>query len=293
MLEEKDVKITFRQKRATSCPICRFEFHREELFTGRGRLIAGDLDEELRRSFQENKKYGKIIPLIYPLNICPNCLFAAYPEDFSAPMKEVKEKISQNAQERKKRIEFLFPGIDFTEDRRLEHGLAGYLLAVSCYSFFEKKYAPSFKRAMSSIRVAWLARDYAKENNDPKFEHIHDIFNKKAADFYSKAVEMSQTGGEISDGIKHYGPDIDKNFGHDGMLYMASLLNYKQADLEIDPETQAEVFIKSKRIVSKLFGMGKASKEKPGAILDLARDLYKNINERVKVLEEQLGRKLD
>ncbi len=38
-MEDKK-KISFRQKKFTVCPVCSFEFYREELFSGGGRLIA-------------------------------------------------------------------------------------------------------------------------------------------------------------------------------------------------------------------------------------------------------------
>ncbi len=290
---EKEIKITFRQKSATGCPICRTEFYREELFSGRGRLIAGELTEELRRLYEENKKYGAINPLIYTLTVCPGCFYASSPEDFSAPIKDVKKRLQDNTEHRASRIYNLFPDLDFNDNRELSHGVASYILAVTCYSFFEKKYAPSFKRAVSSIRAAWTLDDLAKEKGDSKAEYLKDIFYHKAAHFYHQTVEYSQNGKEIIDGIKHYGPDVDKNFGYDGMLYMACLLNSRLGDKEENLEKQAETYIKAKRIVSKLFGSGKASKEKPTAILDMARDVFREINEKLKNLEQELGRKLD
>ncbi len=290
---EKEIKITFRHKSPTGCPICRTEFHREELFSGRGRLIAGELTQELRRLYQENKKYGPINPLIYAITVCPECFYASSPEDFSAPIKDVKSRLQDNTEHRVNRIHSLFPNLDFNENRELPHGVASYLLAVTCYSFFEKKYAPSLKRAISSIRAVWTLEDLAHEKGDSKAEYLKGIFYHKSAHFYHQAVEYSQKGEELIDGVRHYGPDVDKNFGYDGMLYMACLLNSRLGDEEADLEKQAKSYIKAKRIVSKLFGSGKASKEKPTAILDMARDVFREINEKLKNLEQELGRKLD
>ncbi len=289
--KEKEIKITFRQKNPTQCPICRADFYREELFTGRGRLIAGDLTDELRRNYQENKKYGKIYPLNYPVTVCPQCFFAAFHDDFDLPVKKVKTGLENNIDNRINTIKKLYPQLDFNDNRTLEHGLASYILAASCYSFFDKKNAPSFKVGLSAFRTAWLAQDLLDDTDDNQYAYIREIFYKKAAIFYSQALEYSQTGKELLDNIKHYGPDADNNFGYDGMLYLASLLNFRIGSAEKDPQKQAEEFVKSKRIISKMFGTGKTSKEKPAALLDLSRDLFDQINHRIKQLEEQLDTK--
>ncbi len=65
------------------CPVCHAEFHREDIRTGRGRLIAGDLTDELRRSYQPSKKYGEVYPLFYPVTVCPECYYAAFQGDFT------------------------------------------------------------------------------------------------------------------------------------------------------------------------------------------------------------------
>ena len=78
----ENLKISFRQKEATQCPVCSNEFNREELFSGGGRLIAGKLTDELRRNYDISKKYGKIYPLAYLLTVCPKCFYSSYPKDF-------------------------------------------------------------------------------------------------------------------------------------------------------------------------------------------------------------------
>ena len=44
---------------------------------------------------------------------------------------------------------------------------------------------------------------------------------------------------------------------------------------------------RAKIAVSKVFGSGKSSKAKPSAILELARDLYDRMSERVDELKEK------
>ena len=75
-------KLTFFEKKQTVCPVCDAKFYREELLSGGGRLIAGELTEELRRRYEPSKKFGEVHPLVYPVTVCPTCYFAAYPQDF-------------------------------------------------------------------------------------------------------------------------------------------------------------------------------------------------------------------
>ena len=87
-MSEDKKKVSFREKNATRCPVCSFEFNQEKMLTGGGRLIAGKLTDELRRLYEENKKAGKIYPLAYVIVVCPKCLYAAYPQDFSTILPE-------------------------------------------------------------------------------------------------------------------------------------------------------------------------------------------------------------
>ena len=57
-------KTSFFSKKPISCPVCGSSFHREEMLTGSGRLIAGNLTEELRRLYEVNKKFGEVNPLV-------------------------------------------------------------------------------------------------------------------------------------------------------------------------------------------------------------------------------------
>ena len=45
-IEKKPLSITFYAKQNAVCPACGKEFPREELLSGGGRLIAGDLTDE-------------------------------------------------------------------------------------------------------------------------------------------------------------------------------------------------------------------------------------------------------
>ena len=75
---------------------------------------------------------------------------------------------------------------------------------------------------------------------------------------------------------KNLGPDTDKNYGYDGVLYLQALLLYKYGYRD-DPERRAKELERQKSTLAKMFGLGKTSKEKPGPLLDLARALYDNL----------------
>jgi len=146
--EDSKKKISFRQKNATICPVCGYEFYREEMLTGGGRLIAGKLTDELRRTYEKNEKWGVIYPLAYVVTVCPRCFYAAYPKDFATLQSEDLQKIQATANARKQSIEKFFGKLDFNGERGLYHGAASYLLAMDCYSFRNKMVAPTFKMAI-------------------------------------------------------------------------------------------------------------------------------------------------
>lgn len=285
-----DVKFTFLTKDPINCPVCGTAFKREEMLTGRGRLIAGKLTLELRRLYEPSKKFGDMIkPLIYPVTVCPNCLFASIKEDFPKVDKKLLEKAKENAERRKINIQKIFPGLDFNELRKLEHGAASYLLSVEGYSYFDKWASPTLKKAICSLRAAWLFGDLENENPDmPQYGELSNFFYKKTLFFYNEALERWQKGMESYDGAKNFGPDLDKNWGYDGVLYLIGYLTNKFSVLEKDTLKRKTDLENAKRIISKMFGSGKVSKDKPTAILDMTRDLYEEMSAEISRLEEEL-----
>jgi len=296
LADDKNLKTTFYDKKPTACPICSQEFYRELLMSGSGRLIAGKLTDELRRLYQPSKKFGRINPLIYPIVVCPACLFAAFPEDFPKIGKDRRDMAEQFTERRVQLVDQTFGEIDFTESRDDRSGAASYVLAVSSYSFFDKSVAPSLKRGLCSLRAAWLLQDVIDASGDEKtknkYAHVQDIMYEKAHQFYMISLDLMQTGAEAIEGVP-LGPDVDKNWGYEGFLYIVSLLCIKTGHLVEDPEQRALGYVKAKRTISKLFGSGKASKSKPSEILDMSRALYDRLGELVAELEEQLGKKFD
>ncbi|MCL2025511.1 MAG: DUF2225 domain-containing protein [Leptospirales bacterium] len=289
MIDSDKKKISFRQKNSTKCPVCSFEFFREELFSGGGRLIAGKLTDELRRKYEDNKKYGKVYPLAYQLTVCPNCLYTAYPKDFMQLDPSESEKLQDMTRARQAAVGKFFDDLDFNNDRDLHLGAASYLLAVECYAVRNKKVAPTFKNAVSSIRAAWLFTDLAEIEPERQYKKISMFFYQKAYQYYVKVLDLIQNGAEPSEAAGNMGPDTDKNWGYDGILYLSSILTLKVGIWEKDIKKRLASFEMSKRYLSRLFGMGKSSKSRPSEILDKTRDVYEKINAMVDEWNQQLA----
>lgn len=281
MEEKKPKRISFRQKNSTRCPVCSFEFHKEEMLTGGGRLIAGGLTDELRRRYQESKKYGIIYPLAYVLTVCPNCFYTAYPKDFEELDPKASDKLSEMTPARKRTVKKFFGSLDMDGEKNLEFGAVSYMLAVDCYTARDKKVAPTFKIALSSIRAAWLFSDLAEKYPDRPYKKISLFFYKKAYESYTKVLDLIQNGGEPAEAAGNMGPDTDKNWGYEGILYLTAVLTLKVGALEPDIHKRIEQYEKSKRYLSRLFGVGKTDKSRPSELLDRTRDLYETINEKV------------
>lgn len=282
---------TYFSKDDTVCPICGTAFKREELRMGGGRLSAGDLTEELRRLYQPTQKYGKIIPLLYTVTICPNCLYAADDYDFTSLPQKAYDNVNAYREVRSQYLLKVFGKIpDFTQKRDMISGVASYMMAISSYPFFEKrKFAPSVKMAMYSLRLAWLFNDMFEEAREPGYRELSEIFYKKAADYYELALNNQTKGIEPLDGAKTLGPDTDKNFGYDGVVYLNGILKFRQAHLLEDPVQKLKVYEEVRIILSKVFGFGRKAKEKPGPLLETARGIYDRVTEEIESLQASLG----
>jgi uncharacterized protein (DUF2225 family) len=93
---------------------------------------------------------------------------------------------------------------------------------------------------------------------------------------YQEALEYETTNTENITDAGNLGPDIDKNYGYDGVIYLCGLLEYKYGQEE-DMELRLKKLDASKRAIARLFGLGKSSKNKPSPLLEHARALYDNI----------------
>lgn len=266
-------ELTFFSKTPIECPICETSFYREEMRTGRGRLNAGELTSELRRTYVASQKYGEVFPLIYPVTVCPTCYYAAYQQDFMEVPEQAKEFLKGAESRRVATIRRIMDDLDFTQPRDLPEGTASYYLATVSYEHFPKEFSPTFKQGVSCLRAAWLCSDLHRKRPNDNFDYLGQVFYRKARFFYARAVELEQTGQESLSAVHHLGPDLDKNYGYDGVLYLSGLLEYEHGPTK-DPTKRKQALERAKRTVAKIFGMGRASKNKPAAILDNARDVY-------------------
>jgi len=283
--EDKVLKLTFLSKNEYTCPACGAIFHKEELFSGGGRLIAGKLTEELHRLYEPSKKYGVIFPLVYESIVCPECWFSSMEADFMTLPKENARKAKEDADKRMKETQLVFPNVEFHENRTLMDGAASLYLTLRCYDYFNKPTSPTIKQGLAAIRCAWLIDELHVKYPDQHYDWLGTLFRKKAQYLYNEALSREQSGRETLSGMKAFGPDTDKNYSYEGMLYMCAYLRYKFGPAH-DEEERKTSLEDARRTIAKLFGMGKASKDKPGAFLELARKLYDTINQDLSVNEQ-------
>lgn len=267
----KDRKVTFTAKDSIRCPACDANFRREELFSGR--VNAGDLTDELHRLYIPTQAWGTVRPLVYELTVCPSCFAAAWKHDFVAMTPKVAEAIVQDTANRIESVQRVFGPLDFQDPRRLVEGAASYYLAMLTYERFGKDAAPTFKQGNAALRAAWLCDELEAEEPGRDYAWAAAIFRNKARVLYRAAIEYEQHGREQVSALRWLGPDTDKNYGYEGVLYVAGILELKCGPSE-DEAARRSALDASKRTIARMFGLGKRSKSKPGPLLDKARDLY-------------------
>lgn len=275
--DDKKPKISYWSKTKVRCPCCQRDFDREEMLSGSGRTIAGDLTDELHRLYEPSAKYGKVYPLIYAVGACPRCHIAFFWNDF----KEITDKPSIDAlqadeERRKKMVNNIFPYYQLKTERSLLDGAAMYFLALLSYDKVDLGYAPTVKRAVLSLRLAWICNHLHEEAPGHNFDWVAKVFYRKALFFYDQTLinEMART--ESLGVMNNLGPDTDKNYGYDGLIYELGLLEFKYGQTE-DMQTRLKKLDECKRSIARGFGLGKSSKAKPGPLLEKSRDLYDQI----------------
>ncbi len=278
----KKLKISYWSKTKCTCPCCRRDFEKEEMLTGGGRMNAGELTDELHRIYLPSEKYGPVYPLIYAVGACPRCHAAFFWKDFDIIKdNESIDALRLDESSRKQKVETIFPHYDLSRDRTLLDGAAMYYLALLSYEKVDLSYAPTFKRAMISLRLAWLCNELNKAAPGFNFDYPAQVFYRKANFFYEQTL-LNETGRiETIAGVSNFGPDIDKNYGYDGVIYLTGLLEYKYGQKE-DMQLRYKKLDSNKRAIARIFGLGKSSKEKPGPLLENARNLYDSLTAELK-----------
>ncbi|MCL2609083.1 MAG: DUF2225 domain-containing protein [Treponema sp.] len=284
--EERELKVSFMSKKEYSCPVCGEVFHKEELLSGGGRLIAGALTEELHRLFQPSVRYGPVYPLAYYIVVCPLCWFASTETDFPLFPRSRVNVARSDCSRRKEEALRIFPGTDFFKPRRLMEGAASHYLALRCYDFYERDASPTIKRGVAALRSAWMLDELNALYPGHNYDWLATLFRQKAQYFYCEALSKEQAGTEIMSALKNFGPDIDKNYSYEGMLYLCAYLRFNYGPKGESEEDRINSLEEARRTVARLFGMGKMSKDKPGAFLDIARKLYNTIHAELESLKK-------
>jgi uncharacterized protein (DUF2225 family) len=273
--------ISFFQKNDTVCPVCEHKFKKEELRVGGGRLIAGPLGDDLRRYYEASKKFGDVYPLVYYVMTCPACLYSALGGDFSSPDPKALDGLRAQTDERRGSVELIFPNLDWDNLKTLKEGAAGYFLSVMCYQHFGSGYSPTIKSGICSLRAGWCLADLHRRYPTENFDYLEKIFYHKARFFYSLTVERETNGEESVNAGMNFGPDVDNNFGFDGVMYLTGYLEYHFGS-QADPGQRDQSLTMARRAIARLVGMGKSSKSKPSILLEKAKDLHHIIGEEIK-----------
>lgn len=273
--------ISFFSKETILCPVCEAKFHREDIRTGRGRLIAGDLTDELRRVYQPSQKYGEVYPLFYPVTVCPECYYATFQSDYNEIPESTVSLVRNNKKNRFESVQKIFKHLDYRELRRLTEGTASYYLAMMCYDHFPHEFSPAIKQGLLSYRAAWLFTNLHEKYPDENYDYLVKLFYRKACFFYNLSIEYDGDGTESLTEVVSLGPDLDKNYGYDGVLYVSALLEYYHGQ-DSDDEKRIKSLESARTTVARIFGMGKASRGKPEALLVKAKDLHSSIGDEIK-----------
>jgi uncharacterized protein len=153
-----------------------------------------------------------------------------------------------------------------------------------CYDFYDKRANPTFKAGLAALRAAWLLEDLDTQEPGENWDHLRLIFYRKAHFYYRLALERESAGQEAFDAQLHFGPDLDKNYGYYGVIYLAAYLDYKYGPTS-EPEKRVASLQYARRMMAKIFGAGKSSKNRPAAILDNAREVYEQMGEELQRLQ--------
>jgi uncharacterized protein (DUF2225 family) len=276
----EELKVSYLSKDELICPACSTSFQREDLLSGGGRLIAGPITDELHRLYEPSSRYGDVYPLAYQATVCPACWFASMEKDFNGLPASVKDRAWQDRNRRIGDICEIFPDLDFHKNRDLVTGAASQYLVMLCYDYFPAGAAPTIKQGIAALRAGWLFDELNNKNPGEHYDWLSKLFKKKAYFFYTEALNREQAGQESIADAKNLGPDTDKNYGYEGMLYLSALLSFRYGPTE-DTEFRATYLGNAKRTLAKMFGLGKSSKNKPGPLLTHARNIYDQINKEL------------
>ncbi len=268
------------------CIVCGKENYKEEIRTGRGRLDAGVLNSDLHREFLPTKDFGMVIPFLYNAVTCNFCYYSFFSFDYIKKLsKRTLEKITtdQAIEERQLLLAKLFQKIpDFSERRTMLSALASYQLVIASYNQFDQRNSPTIRLAIATLRSAWICKLLHRYKYGEEFDDLKKIFYRKASYFYSQSLVLQEKGTESLDNLPFYGPDSDKDYGFDGIVYINAWLRLYYGN-ELDTDQRKEDLLSVRSSLSKVFGFGKSSKEKPSVLLNQAKDTFDEVDKELKV----------
>ena len=109
---DRDRKVSFYAKEPTRCPVCDARFRREELFSGR--VSADEMTDELHRTYKPLHAFGEVIPLVYEMEVCPSCFYAAFRPDFMSTAAKYGSVLRDRIDLRVGDVQRVFSGLDYS-----------------------------------------------------------------------------------------------------------------------------------------------------------------------------------
>ena len=274
------MKLSYYASEKLSCPVCEQGFRREELHTGRGRLSVDKLTPELRHTYAPIE--GAVVtPAIYSITVCPRCLYAAFKTDFLRTFKPgLLETIHRRQNQRRESMESIAPGIDFSDERTLLGGVVSYYYAMQCYDGMPPESCPAFRQALCALRAAWLLGDLHRQQPGNNWDVLMRVFYRKARFLYKRSLDLEEREQAAIPDDLNLGPDTDKNYGFDGILYIASVLELNWGPRDII-KVRAKNLEVAKMRLSRIFGLGKISKLKPSVLLEHSQRVFALVNKEL------------
>lgn len=279
--------ISFFSKDPLICAVCEKENFREEIRIGRGRLDAGPLEPDLHRQYIPTEEFGTVLPLLYNVVTCNHCYFSflAFDNPKKLHSRSLAKLKDENA--RSERLAFLRKIVnqtpDFSKKRTMLSGLASYILAVASYNQYSREDAPTLRLAIATLRVAWICKLLQKFGYGDETDDLKQIFYRKASYLYTEGLKLQQNGAENYSNLSSFGPDTDKDYGFDGVVYISAWLLFHYGETH-NPMIREKNLTNTRSTLSKVFGFGKASKEKPSALLVQARETFDLVEKELKKL---------
>ncbi len=254
---------------------------------GKGRLIAGQLQDDLRQSYKETKKFGTVFPLIYNSLVCPSCWFAALPEDFFVENIFDRTVIVQQQKQRRLFGQQLLPTADFAVPRTLETGLLSFFLAISCYASSPQKSFAQAKKSMAAIRASWCAHDLMLKYPHETYQELKIHFRLSCLAYLKKHLELFYVSQRNKIHVTNFGPDLGVDYGFNGLVYLKCFLASKFLHIFKDNQSKYKELNSSRIFLSKVFGLGKSSKSSPSPLLGKSKKLYDSIKMQLDEFEKK------